>query len=245
MNTRCRLRTLPAVFPALVLVLLLCLPARAGQAADAECAVSPELAGRVRDGAGDQAADVLARLDAVCAEGFPLAPFESKVAEGLAKGVPPAAIVRALGRKLDAFRHAAAMLRDCGAQAGPGAVAVLGEGVFGGVPDRTLRDYVCAYADREPGPFLWGLEMACLLNRAGFDDVLTMSVLDAGFEAGALTRDWRYFVRVVLVARQRGVADQAVADAARVVLLGHGAPSDVSARLGFTDRDLSGRGLAR
>ncbi|WP_285907172.1 hypothetical protein [Pseudodesulfovibrio pelocollis] len=231
----------PRLVSALVLALFLCVPAQSAKGADSQCAVSRELAERVRESAADQAEAILSRLALACDEGFPLAPFEGKVAEGLAKRVPPSVIVTTLDRKLDAFGHAAAMLRQCGLAARPDALAVLGAGIFDGVPDATLNGYVCAYADQEPGPFLWGLEMLCFLSRAGFDDALTRSVLDAGFEAGSLTRDWRYFVRVVLAARQRGVSDGAVAEAARAVLRDHGSPSDVSTRLGFTDRDLTGR----
>lgn len=231
----------PRLVSALVLALFLCLPAPAAKGAEGQCAVSRELAGRVRQEAADQAGAILSRLALACDAGFPLAPFEGKVAEGLTKGVAPSSIVATLDRKLDAFRHGAAMLRDCGIAARPDVLAVLGTGLFGGVPDAALNSYVCAFADSEPGPFLWGLEMLCFLNRAGFDDALTRSVLDVGFEAGSLTRDWRYFVRVVLAARQRGVSDGAVAEAARAVLRDHGSPSDVSTRLGFTDRDLTGR----
>ncbi|MFH1913287.1 MAG: hypothetical protein ABIK45_03315 [Pseudomonadota bacterium] len=239
MNICCNLRTLTAF----VLALFLCVPAQFAKGADGQCAVSQEMAERVRESAADQVEAILSRLALACDAGFPLASFEGKVAEGLAKGVPSSVIVTTLDRKLDAFGHAATMLRQCGLAARPDALAALGAGLFDGVPDVTLNGYVCAYADRKPGPFLWGLEMLCFLSRAGFDDMLSRSVLDAGFEAGSLTREWRYFVRVVLAARQRGVSDSAVADAARAVLRGHGSPSDVSARLGFTDRDLTGRGL--
>jgi len=244
MNTRSSLRLLLA----LAFALALCArpaPLCAGEAGKEPCAVSPSVAGRVSSVAPDQAGAILARLSLACDEGFPLAPFEGKLAEGLAKGVAPAIIIRTLDVKLDAFRHAAAMLRDCGLQPAPEVLAVLGEAVFGGVPAKTLHAYVCGYAGREPGPFLWGLEMAVLLSRAGFDDGLTRQMLDAGFATGGLTPDWRYFVRVVLVARQRGLTDQAVAEAACAVLRGGGAPSDVSASLGFTDRDLSGRELGK
>jgi hypothetical protein len=232
---------------AVVITLWTVRPAGAsGEAADA-CAPSVAVAGQVESGVADPA-DVralLSRIEAACAEGFPAAPFEGKLAEGLAKKVPPARIVRTLDAKLEAFRGGAAMLRDCGAPISPEILTVVGEGMFGEAPPAMLRDYVCAYAARQAGPFLTGLEMTLLLHRAGFDYGLTRTLLDAGFESGSLAAPWRYFVRVVLVARQRGVADETVTRTAIDVVRGGGSPSDVSARLGFTDRDLSGRTLDR
>ncbi len=242
MKRRCSLILL-AVF----LTLWTVRPAGAsGEAAEA-CAPSAAVVGQVERGVADpaDARALLSRIEAACAEGFPPAPFEGKVAEGLAKGVSPARIVRTLDAKLDAFRDGAVVLRDCGAPVSPQILTVLGEGMFGEAPPAMLRDYVCAYASRQAGPFLTGLEMTLLLHRAGFDYGLTRTLLDAGFESGSLAPPWRYFVRVVLVARQRGVTDETVTRTAIDVARGGGSPSDVSARLGFTDRDLSGRSLDR
>jgi hypothetical protein len=229
---------------ALGLVLVLS-PWASALAGDAPCVVSPEVESQIRQALPDAAESIFVRFSLACAEGFPLKPFEDKLTEGLAKGVPPARISEALDRKLDAYRHGAAMLRDCGVTPTPEVLVPLGEGLFGKVPYASLHDCVCTFAAREPDQFLVGLEMTVLLSRAGFDYALTRSLLDAGFQVHALTDPWRYFVRVVLVARGRGLTDRTVAEAARGVLLAGGLPSDVSSRLGFTDRDLSGRSLNR
>ncbi|MBI9080570.1 MAG: hypothetical protein JEY79_12625 [Pseudodesulfovibrio sp.] len=215
-----------------------------------ECGVSSGMIGQIESFTAEgslsdaEAVSLLLPLVAACADNFPLASFEDKLAEGFAKQVGPFSIVRALDRKLDEFRFARDMLQDSGGGVAQQALVVLGEGLSKGVPRQDFKTYVSMYGDHAPELFLTGLEMMSLLSQAGFDFRLTRSMLDVGFAGKGLSPEWRYFVRIVLVARQRGLTDDAIAEAAGTVLEDSGSLADVAVHLGFTSRDLSGRGLS-
>jgi len=214
------------------------------------CGVFSGTVGQIESAAVDgslsdtEAVSLLSSLVAVCTEKLPLAPFEDKLAEGLAKRVDPSSIVRALDRKLDEYRFARDRLQASRDGVNPQSLVVFGEGLSKGVPRQDFENYVSSYGDHAPEPFLIGMEMTSLLSQAGFDYQLTRSMLDVGFAVNGLSPQWRYFIRIVLVARQRGLSDTAIAEAARTVLADSGSLGDVSARLGFTSRDLSGRGFS-
>lgn len=183
-------------------------------------------------------------LISVCEAKLPLAPFEDKLAEGLAKKVSPPFIVRALDKKFDEYLFARELLQASGEVVAPQLLIVLGEGLSKGVPRDHFEKYVSSYAGQAEESFLAGMEMTSLLSQAGFDYQLTQSMLDAGFSSGGIPSQWRYFIRIVLVARQRGESDVAIAKAAKTVLADGGSLADVSSLLGFTSRDLTGRGIS-
>lgn len=235
----------------------LCLPASFAGAADLslretairarECGVGSGTVALVMDGVeqgGFSRADgsgLLMPLVEACADQFPLAPFEDKLAEGLAKRVPPARIATALETRLDAFRFVRNLLVPRFAEVDQGLLAVLGEGVSQGTPREDVARYVSEFSDQPAAPFLTGAHMVCLLGQSGFDYGLTRALLDAAFAEGGPAPRWRYFIRLVLVGRQRGLTDAEIASAARRVLMDGGSLNDVSSRLGFTARSLTGR----
>jgi hypothetical protein len=215
-----------------------------------ECGVSSGMIGQIEsstiEGSFSEAEAVLllSPFVAVCADSLPLAPFEDKLAEGLAKRVGPSSIVRALDRKLDEYRFARDLLQSSRGSVDPKSLVVLGEGLSKGVSRQDFENYVLSYGEHAFDQFLIGMEMTSLLSQTGFDFRLTRSMLDVGFAGNNLSPEWRYFVRIVLVARQRGLTDDAIAEAAGTVLEDSGSLADVAVRLGFTSRDLSGRGLS-
>lgn len=212
-----------------------------------ECGVFPETLDRlrveVRDGLLTEREGIaLVRpLIEACGQGFPLGPFCEKVEEGLSKRVPPMIIARALDEKLRDYVSARSLLPGPPREINPRLLEVVGDGLSKDVPRTDFESYVVDFAAQPPGPFLDGAEMVSLLGQVGFDYSLTRTMLEAGFASGGLTSEWRFFIRTVLVARQRGISDQQVALEAARVLAEQGVPADVSARLGFTSRSLSGR----
>jgi len=202
---------------------------------------SSVLDGSLEEAEGEK---LLSPLVAACENKLPLAPFEDKLAEGLAKHIPPLLIARALNKKLDEYKFAKGLLGAPAKDADPQLLIVLGEGLSKGVPRQDFEGYVSSYGDQASEPFLVGMEMASLLSQAGFDYKLTSSILDAGFAANSLSPQWRYFIRIVLVARQRGLSDDFIAEAAKGVLGDGGSLGDASTRLGFTSRDLTGRDIS-
>ncbi|MCJ2163579.1 MULTISPECIES: hypothetical protein [unclassified Pseudodesulfovibrio] len=191
--------------------------------------------------AESDAQSLLSPLLEACETGLPTAPFEDKLEEGLSKSVAPPLVVRALERKLEEYTFARSLLDGRLVAPDPRPLVVLGEGLSKGTPREDVQAYVVDFSSQPPEPFLTGAEMTSLLGQVGFDYDLTRSMLQAGFDSKGLTYEWRFFVRLVLVARQRGLTDEAIAGGAVQVLSANGSLSDVSARLGFTSRSLTGR----
>ncbi|QJB57006.1 hypothetical protein [Pseudodesulfovibrio sp. zrk46] len=193
----------------------------------------------------DAAASVLSPLLNCCVDQLPITPLETKLAEGVAKRVPPAVIARALQKQLDSYRFARELLLTTAGTSDGVALEIVGNGVAEGVARSSFSDFVATYRDR-PGPlFEAGLTMVSLQGQAGFDYALTRRILDRGFASGSLTTEWKYFVRVILEARKHSIEDQAVTDAAVAVLDEGGPVSDVLPALGFTGRNLGGAGLEK
>ena len=197
----------------------------------------------VKDGAisEDDGNGLLVTLLEVCNGRLPLAPFEDKLAEGLAKRVAPPLIVRALQSKLDVYRFVRRLLSARFEIVDPELLVVMGEGVSQGASRIDMEAYVDEFSDRAASPFLNGAHMVSLLGQSGFDYGLTRSMLVEAFSAGGPAAEWRYLIRIVLVARKRGLSDGDIAEAARRTLAENGSLSDVSSRLGFTSRSMTGR----
>lgn len=253
MSKRC------SIYIIIALTMILSLGAQVVLAADTDAAMADrarvcgvfsgtidQVQASVHEGAikADAATQLLSPLVAACEAQLPLAPFEDKLAEGLAKRVPPPLIIRALDRKLGDYRFALGLLGGPSEELNPELLIVIGEGLSKGVSRDVFEDYMSSYSKEPAGSLLSGAEMTSLLSQADFDYQLTRSMLDAGFESGEISPQWRYFIRIVLVARQRGISDVAIADAAKAVLADGGSLTDVSSRLGFTSRSLTGRNIS-
>jgi len=199
----------------------------------------------VSDGsmAEPDAISLIESLAAVCKDGLPTAPFEAKLEEGLAKRIPPVRILPALESMRNQYEAARDILSGVDV-AGADSVLVMGDGLVKGVPATIFKAYSETYRAQPHDRFLDGLAMTSYLSQAGFDYQLTDSILETGFKAGSLTDQWRYLVRVVLIARKRGIDDARIAEAARTSLSGGGTLSDLASSLGFTLRDMSGRSIS-
>ena len=242
---------------AVLLALCLLLPARPAGAGDTglsaladralACGVSAETVDRVRSAVASDAlseadgADLLRPLVEACGLKLPLAPLADKLEEGLAKRVRPALIVSALRTRIDDYLFVADLLPGPRDKADPRVVAALGEGVSRGVPRADVSAYVAEFSGQPGESFLTGAEMVSLLGQAKFNYALTRTVLRAGADAHSLSPEWRYFIRLVLIARQRGLPDPEIAGNAAAVLADGGTLGDLSIRLGFTNRSLTGR----
>ncbi|WP_243543910.1 hypothetical protein [Pseudodesulfovibrio tunisiensis] len=219
------------------------LPAHADSGAR-QCAISPETLQRLDRVAGDDALmkrTILNVLDEACEASLPMRHFDGKLAEGLAKRVPLDVLAEALRQRLANYRTAADLLRKGTGSVDSECLEIMGEGVSSGVPSQDFQTYAATFGGNPVEPFRTGAEMVALLGQANFDFGLTLSMLRAGFKADALSPDWRFFVRVVLAARARGISDPEIAEAATAALANREPVREAMARLGFTDRSLSGR----
>ena len=243
----------------LVLLLALCFsfqaqPAGAGQesfssvtARARACGVSAETLDRVGSEVDSSAlsesdgASLLLPVIEACDLKLPLAPFEDKLAEGLFKHVAPPLIVRALQTRVEDYVFVRSLLPGPQDKIDPRLIMAMGEGVSRGTPRADIAAFAAEFSKQPAESFLIGAEMVSLLGQARFDYALTRTLLEAGFAEKALTPEWRFFIRLVLNARQRGLTDKAVAEAAAGVLAERGGLNDVYARLGLTARSLTGR----
>lgn len=253
MSRLCRKLT----FLALTAALFLAAPvAMAGAVASSEtaaaargCGVSASIIEELDadvSGGGMAEADAIALIDSIgaaCRDGLPTAPFEDKLEEGRAKRISPVRILPALEAMRNQYGVARGMLSSVGVTDAD-SVTIMGDGLVKGVPSTTFRAYVEKYGAQPKPQFLNGLTMTSFLSQAGFDYQLTDSILETGFESGSIADQWRYLVRVVLIARKRGIDDVSVAEAARNSLSGGGSLTDLASSLGFTLRDMSGRSIS-
>jgi hypothetical protein len=83
------------------------------------------------------------------------------------------------------------------------------------------------------------LENKALLGQLGFRADLLDPLLQEGLTHGALGMEWRKLAGIVVLARQRMVADEAIAAAAGDVLKRRGGLRELLPQLGFTSRSLS------
>lgn len=214
-----------------------------------ECGVFPETLERVdslvreKNLTQTDAKELLQPLLGICAEKLPLAPFEDKLSEGLAKRVPPVRIVQALGAMKAQFLTAREIVAKRDGVIQVEALTTVGEGLAKGVPQSYFERYVSQFSGVDDARFLAGANVASMLGQIGFEYPLASSVLQAGFDSGTFgsSSQWRQYIRIVLIARQRGATDKAIAQATDEVLLSGGSLGDISSRLGFTSRDLTGR----
>ncbi|WFS61843.1 hypothetical protein LF599_14365 [Pseudodesulfovibrio thermohalotolerans] len=253
MNKRYSLRTL-----ALLLALCLAFPARPAGAGDElafvseralQCGVHSETVDRVHAAVdsgeidGAHGADLLLPLVEACGLELPLAPFEDKLEEGLSKHVRPQVIAHALQEKVEDYVFVRNLLPEPREKVDIHALEALAEGVSKGVPREDVEAYAAEFGGvsvQRRIPFLVGAEMVSLLGQVRFDYDLTRTMLEAGFASDSLTPEWNYLIRLVLLARERGIKDKHVASHAVIVLSDRGSLGDLYARLGITGRSLTG-----
>ncbi|BCS88196.1 hypothetical protein [Pseudodesulfovibrio sediminis] len=211
-----------------------------------DCGVAPDVLDHVRtmikegDMDKDAGVSLLLPLLTACDKKLPLAPLEDKLAEGLVKHVAVPLIVRVLNKKVDDYDFARSLLAAHVKPVPAPLLIVVGEGLSRGVPRQDVTAYVEEFSGQAPESFLVGAEMLSYLGQIDFRYDLVRSMLAAGFESGGIESQWRYFVRLVVIARQRGVSDESIAAAATEALRDCGVLSDVSTKLGFTSRSLTG-----
>lgn len=210
------------------------------------CGVSAESVDRIETlrssgkATDEMAESLLSPLLAACVEQLPLAPLQDKLAEGTAKHVPPPFIVRALNKLLGEYRFARQLLMTTRGSASPEALSTIGEGLDKGVPREDFETYVHQYSELSEEVFTTGVTMISLQGQADFSYALSKRIIDRGVQTGELSSGWKYFVRIILAARKRGMTDERIADAAVAVMDAGGSVSDVMNELGFTSRYLGG-----
>lgn len=172
----------------------------------------------------------------VCESGLSPEPFVARAAEGLVKRVPVIRLVPVLSAELQAAARAAELIGAVVGDAPPSEIASpAGRALLAGVPADALTRYFSTFGVQDESSCRLGLDMLTMMHAEGYPDTLTLSILSAGFENG-MGGEWRFFSRVVSLARARGIADDVIArEAVTALRAGEGVRAAMT-RLGFTGR---------
>lgn len=213
---------------------LFAVPAAAGapQAAASRVEAAAEQ-GRLALG---EAEDLLRLLAGLQGAGLPDAPFAAKIEEGLAKGVPGPTIVRALERMRGDFVFAREVLTLHGVVPPEAALEEAGESLRLGLTREELEALASARGPSGAEMVARAARVQALLAGIGFPRQAAAELARTGLAHATLSPSWIYLSKTVLQARERGVPDDRVAEAARSVLAESGSYNDFLTSIGFTTR---------
>jgi len=181
-------------------------------------------------------------------EGIPLQPFVSKIKEGITKKVTAPRIEQVLIRKLDDYRFVRSAVNDFMQKYGQRAsipeehLVRLTETLYCGLSRDDVRR-VMEQAPSTPLPTLTrGVEVLASLKQVNFDPKLSDQIVFKGLKQNYFSSEQRDFVRVIAVAKEKGVPDGQIAAAALTAMEGKGFASDLASQLGVTSQDLGHHG---
>lgn len=212
-----------------------------------ECGVSPYLVDQLESSEihgeieGQYKVALLASLINACNEGLPVRPFELKLTEGLSKHVHPSKIVIVMDRMRLKFIEAQKILEVEYDEIDSGLLSIVGDGLVNGVSADFFSAFLTRHKNLQASRLSIGLEMASYLAQYDFNHSYINDIVDSYSVAPEVSQAWRYFVRVIVVARDRGITDLAIKDAAIKGLQDGGSPNDVASLLGFTLRNMRGQ----
>ena len=181
-------------------------------------------------------------------ENIPLQPFVSKIKEGMAKNVPGPRIEQVVMRKIDDYRFVRSAVNDFMQKYGqrtpiPDELIVrLTETLYCGLSRDDVRR-VMEQAPSAPLPALTrGAEVLASLKQINFEPKLSDQIVFKGLNQNYFNSEQRDFVRVIAVAKEKGVSDGQIAAAALSAMEGKGSASNLSSQLGVTAQDLGHHG---
>tara|TARA_B100000683_G_C12445270_1_gene537848 strand:+ start:162 stop:914 length:753 start_codon:yes stop_codon:yes gene_type:complete len=212
-----------------------------------ECGISPYVIEQLKLSEGHAEVEeqykvaLLASLINACNHGLPVRPFELKLTEGLSKQVHPSKIVVVMDRMRLKYIEAQSILEAGTDNDDPELLTIVGDGLVNGVSVEFFSTFIDRHKDLQAPRFSIGLEMASYLVQYGFNQSYVNDIVDSYSIASQIPLSWRYFIRVVIVARERGISDLAIKDAAIKGLQNSGSPNDVASLLGFTLRNMRGQ----
>lgn len=155
-------------------------------------------------------------------DNLPLEPCMGKIEEGLAKRICTGAITQALERKIDDYRFVQTLIpgvvpEGAGKSFSEADLTILGDSLSSGVSRQKLAGFI-ELAPPAPLPMLAiAVENLALLKQIGFDEGLAEQILFTGLRLKRFTPSWRYLARVIVVARNKGITDRDITQAAGVV----------------------------
>ncbi len=188
--------------------------------------------------AGQAAQSILDILIRSCEAGLPQAPFAGKVSEGLAKRVPLQRIVPILETRFKDYSFVRELLVREGTDSSglQQDTAILGDALASGMTRQELEILFARLHRENPMDAVLGVQLYSYMFLAGLGKDACERVVAAGLEHDALNPDWLGFSRVVVLAKRKGLEDEAIARAAVQALSEKADVKRAMMLLGFTAR---------
>jgi hypothetical protein len=185
-------------------------------------------------------------LTEVRREEFPVEPFTNKIEEGLAKRVPVSVIQQVLSKKLEDYRFTLSLIKDNSKKQGkrqtipPEYLLRFSESLSCGISRENLRLLLESAFFSSPLPTLaMAIEMLASLEQNQVNPATAQQIVIAGLKENYFTPDKRDFSRIIVIAKQKGVSEQTIANVAIDTIQNKGTIQDIASRLGITAADLS------
>ncbi len=191
-------------------------------------------------------ADLLRLLAQAQNEGIPLQPMISKIEEGIIKRAKPSAIEQVITKKIDNYRLTRSLVGGYLKKRGQKSDSIpdeylvrLTESLYCGLSQNDL-ERVFEEAPAASLPALTrGVDILASLKQMRFDSDLAEQVVLSGIRHNYFTPRPNDFVRVIAVAKKKGVSDRKIASAALDVIELKGSVEDLSERVGVSAQELS------
>jgi hypothetical protein len=180
-------------------------------------------------------------------KGFPLEPFTNKIEEGVAKHVPAPLIQTVLAKKLEDYRFTKSTIQETFEKHGEKKPAIphgyllrLSESLSCGLSREELRTLLeHARSPSNLPPLAMAAETMASLKQNQFDPSLAQQIAVVGLKYNYFTPERRDIVRIIIVAKQKGISDLTVTTAVLETLQKKGSLEDLASRLGVTSGDLT------
>ncbi len=181
-------------------------------------------------------------------EKLPLQPFLSKIEEGMSKKVATARIEQVLKNKLEDYRFTRSLIDRF--MKGQGKVEPvtpeyhvrLTETLYCGVSRSDLEGLLSEFPQSSLPIVTRGAEMLASLKQIQFDPKLSEQIVDTAVKEGFSTAEQRNFLRIIALAKQKGLKDDQIAAVTLKIIADRGSQSEFSSQLGISAQDLERQG---
>jgi hypothetical protein len=178
-------------------------------------------------------------------EEVPVEPFSNKIEEGLAKRVPVATIQQVLIKKLDDYRFTLSLLRDISKKQGkkqaiPAEYLLrFSESLSCGISRENLSILLeSAFPSSSLSTLAMAVEIFASLEQGQFNPIMAQQIAFMGIKENYFTPEKRNYSRIILIAKQKGMDDQKIANVAIDTIQLKGSVDDLASRLGVTAEDM-------
>ena len=184
-------------------------------------------------------------LSAVQKDGLPVAPFVSKVEEGLTKRVAPPVILQVLQQRREDYQFVQKLLgtqlrqRNQTAEVPSDYLVRLAASRYCGISRQQLEPLV-VQAPRTPlAMVVRAVETRAALAQIQFDPQRADHLVRVGMERQFFTSERQDLAHVIAAARRKGVPDKQIETAVMAAMQTNGTLQDIAQPLGVTAQDLS------